>query len=413
MSGSPSGRGPGASAGARVVVNRLAGPVPAGVLADPSRAPLQFHQRLGGYQPTPLLSTPALAKRLGVGEVVVKCESQRFGLPAFKMLGASWATYRALVDHLGAEPGPWHTVAELSELLAPMRPFTLATATDGNHGRAVARMARLLGFGARIFVPENTTPGRIAAIESEGASVAVVPGDYDAAVARAAEEAGPSCLVISDTSWPGYDRVPRWVVDGYSTMFWEIDDSLAAAGWRRPDALAVPIGVGALVAATINHYCREAHDRPVVVGVEPSTAACVTASAEAGRLVTVPGPHTSVMAGLNCGTPSPVVWPIVSAGVDAFVTIDDDWTCRAVRELAALGVEAGETGAAGLAGLQALRHVGVPPELDGAIGPDATVLVIMTEGASDPLQWRRILGVELLGQDPPLRGERTVVAARR
>ena len=405
--------GTGRDGGARVVVNRLAGPVPAGVLAESSREPLAFHRRLGGYQATPLLSAPALAERLGVGAVVVKCESQRFGLPAFKMLGASWATYRALVDHLGAEPGPWQTAAELSDLLAAVRPFTLATATDGNHGRAVARMAHLLGFEARIFVPENTTPGRIAAIESEGASVAVVPGDYDAAVARAAEEAGPSCLVISDTSWPGYDRVPRWVIEGYATLFWEIDDSLAAAGWHRPDLVAVPIGVGALVAATINHYCRVPHDRPAVVGVEPTTAACVTASAEAGHLVTVPGPHASVMAGLNCGTPSPVAWPVVSAGVDAFVAIDDDWTCQAVRDLAALGVEAGETGAAGLAGLNALKRLGVPPELSEATGPDATVLVVMTEGASDPLQWRRILGVELLGEDPPLHGTRAVAAAHR
>ncbi len=394
-----------------MTVNPLAGPIPTGVLAEPSRAPLQFHQRLAGYRPTPLLSAPELARQLGVGAVVVKCESSRFGLPAFKMLGASWATYRALVDHLGVEPGSWTTVAELSELLATVRPFALAAATDGNHGRAVARMARLLDFEARIFVPEGTTPGRIAAISGEGASVEVVAGDYDTAVVRSAEEAGPRCLVISDTSWPGYDRVPRWVIDGYSTMFWEIDDSLAAAGRGRPDLVAVPIGVGALAAATVNHYCRSADDRPVIAGVEPTTAACVTASATAGHLVTVPGPHLSVMAGLNCGTPSPVAWPMVAAGVDAFVTIDDRWACQAVRRLASLGVEAGETGAAGLAGLEALQHVGPPPELASGLSPDATVLVIVTEGASDPLQWRRILGIELVGEDPPLQEEREVAKA--
>ncbi len=355
-----------------------------------SRAPLDFHRRLPGYEPTPLLSVPRIADQLGVGALWVKSETTRFGLPAFKMLGASWATYRALCRLMGSEPSGWQSVAELSELLGPLRPFALAAATDGNHGMAVARMARWMGFSAHIFVPEGTAMARIEAIRREGAEVTVVEGDYDAAVARSAEEAGERCLVVSDISWPGYEEVPRLVIEGYSTLFWEIDDSLQAAGLGAPDVVVVPVGVGALAAATVNHWSRH-HPQPVIVGVEPEDAACVMASALAGGLTTVPGPHHSIMAGLNCGTPSPVAWPLVSSGVSTLVAIGDLWAEDAVRELAASGIEAGQTGAAALAGLAALQAA------DRPIARDAKVLVVCTEGATDPVARWRILGVEVVG----------------
>lgn len=363
-----------------------------------------FHRRMPGYRPTPLVSIPWLAQRLGVGEVLVKCESARFGLPAFKMLGASWATYRAVCEHLGAEPGPWSDIEELAAGLAHMRPFALAAATDGNHGRAVARMARLLGFSARIFVPEGTTAARIEAISSEGADVSVVAGDYDAAVARSAEEAGPRCLVISDTSWPGYEDVPRWVIEGYETLYDEIDAALESAGHRRPDTVFVPVGVGALAAATVQHFSADSSGGgagPAVVGVEPAGADCISRSIAAGRITTVPGPHRSVMVGLNCGTPSLVAWRVVSEGLAGVVTIGDGWARAAVRDLAAAGVEAGETGAAGLGGLAALRSLGPTTPLAGLVRGDSSVLIVCTEGASDPDEWRRSLMVEVLGGAHP------------
>lgn len=392
------------TAGERVVANPLHGQAP--VWSPYTRAPLDFHRRLPGYAPTALLRAPSLAARLGVRDVLIKAETARFGLPAFKMLGASWATYRALVERIGVEP-VWDTVADLAKALEGLRPFALAAATDGNHGRAVAAMARMLGLDARIFVPEGTVPARIEAIADEGATVFVVEGDYDAAVARAAEEGGPACLVISDTSWPGYEQVPHWVVEGYSTLLWEIDDALARdhahgehevhgaqgvhAGTLRgaPDAVIVPMGVGALCGAVVNHWCRQ--DPPaVVVGVEPVDAACVMASALAGGLTSVPGPHRSIMVGLNCGTPSPVAWPLVSTGVRTLVAAGDDRARQAVRDLAALGVEAGETGAAALAGLTLLQAS------DQRLSEEATVVVLCTEGATDPEAWWRILGVEVL-----------------
>jgi diaminopropionate ammonia-lyase len=382
------------SYGASFVVNPLAGPR-AGA-AGPPAGVAAFHRRLPGYRPTELISAPRLAGELGVAEVLVKCESERFGLPAFKMLGASWATYRAVCRHLGEEPGPWEDTDDLARLLKGLLPFRLAAATDGNHGRAVARMAHLLGFGAHIFVPDGTTPGRIEAIASEGAEVTVVAGDYDDAVRRSAEEAGPHCLVISDTSWPGYEDVPGWVIEGYSTLFGEIDDALTASRRRRPDVAVVPIGVGALGAAAVNHFSIVPGPATTLIGVEPADADCVTRSAVAGHLVNVPGPHRSVMVGLNCGTPSVVAWPLVSRGFAGFVTVEDGWAYDAVRTLAGIGVEAGGTGAAALAGLTALVGAGPGSPLAGVVGAESSVLLVCTEGASDKDEWRRILGVELL-----------------
>lgn len=384
----------GADSGFAALRNPLAGPVPeSSVPRSEIRA---FHRRLTGYEPTPLLSVPALAERLGVARLLLKCESRRFGLPAFKMLGASWATYRALASRLGEELEPWGSIADLASALAPLRPFSLVAATDGNHGRAVARMARLLGLCAHIFVPAGTTRQRMAAISSEGAEVTVVEGNYDEAVERAAREESPRAAVISDTSWPGYTDVPTWVIEGYATMFIEVEEALEQASLPSPDLVVVPVGVGALAAAAVQH--RQTYwPGSDLLGVEPESAACVAASVLAGKLTTLEGDQHSVMAGLNCGTPSPVAWPFISAGLTGLVTIGDGWAESAVRELAAVGVEAGETGAATLGGLDALARAGWRSELAGLLDPAASLLALVTEGASDPVAWRRLLGVELIG----------------
>jgi diaminopropionate ammonia-lyase len=371
----------------RVLSNPLA--VPGQDLDPAGRAPLDFHRRLPGYAVTPLLDAPGLADSLGVGKVWVKDESWRLGLPAFKILGASWAVYRALERHLGGIGG-WEDLEDLRGRLALLGPLTLAAATDGNHGRAVARMAKLLGLGARIFVPDGMAPARIEAIESEGAEVVIVRGTYDEAVARSAEEAGGRCLVISDTSWPGYEEVPRWVIDGYSTILWEVDDELARREEEGPTLVVAQIGVGAFAAAVTRHFRSPGvSPRPTILGVEPARAACALASAEAGEPVHLPGPHDSIMAGLNCGTPSVVAWPAVSRGVDVFVEIEDRWPREAMRMLAGAGIVSGETGAAGLAGLLAVAREGDGGRL--GLTEETRVLVFNCEGATDPAAYRRIL----------------------
>lgn len=358
---------------------------------DPPTAELaEFHRRMPAYAPTMLIDAPGVAEGLGIGRVLVKAETRRMGLPSFKILGASWATYRAICDHLGGEPEPWNNITELAARLEGLRPFRLATATDGNHGRAVAFMARNLGFEAHVFVPAGMSQARITAIEDEGALVTVVHGDYDAAVMRAAEEAGERCLVISDTSWPGYEKVPAEVIEGYATIFVETDEALGAAGLPQPDVVVVPVGVGAFMAAAVTHY-RSREGGPLIVGVEPRDANCVQASALAGAVTHVRGPHQSIMVGLNCGYPSIIAWPRLASGVDWFVSIDDEAARHAMRDLAAAGVVAGETGAASLAGLGALL---ADPFGNAGLGDLSTksALVIVTEGATDPVAYEEVVG---------------------
>ncbi|HET9608512.1 MAG TPA: pyridoxal-phosphate dependent enzyme, partial [Acidimicrobiales bacterium] len=296
-----------------LLLNHRTAAVPAG--ARPGPHVHAFHRRLPGYAPTPLRDMPALAAEAGVRRVLVKDESSRMGLPAFKILGASWATYRVLCERLGGEP-EWATLDDLAAVVAErLGPLRLVAATDGNHGRAVARMARLLGLRSTIVVPDGTAEARIGAITSEGAEVVVSPGTYDDAVTLSAGMAGDRDLIISDTSWPGYEDPPRWVIEGYATIFHEVDEQAGAA----VDVAVVPIGVGALAAAAARHLAGPAR----LAGVEPVAAACVLESARAGEITEVPGPHGSIMSGLNAGLPSLVAWPLVSGGFDLFSAAED------------------------------------------------------------------------------------------
>jgi diaminopropionate ammonia-lyase len=395
----------------RLLVNHRTSVLPAD--ARPGAAVHAFHQRLPGYAPTPLRDMPALATACGVGRVLVKDESSRLGLPAFKILGASWATYRVLCDRLGEEPS-WSTLDDLASIVADrLGPLRLVAATDGNHGRAVARMAKLLGLSATILVPDGTADARIDGIASEGAEVIVAPGTYDDAITISAEMAGEGDLVISDTSWPGYEDPPRWVIEGYATIFAEIDAALEGGGVDSPggvpedvvvtaegievadpvtiDVAVVPLGVGALGAAAGASLRAgfEPGAGPLLVGIEPETAACVAAAVEAGHVVEVPGPHRSLMAGLNCGLASMLALPTVTATFDALVAVDDDTCRRAIRAHAEAGMDVGETGAAALAGLMAVvdDHRDELP-----IPATATVLLLATEGVTDPASFERIVG---------------------
>ncbi|HEX6234771.1 MAG TPA: pyridoxal-phosphate dependent enzyme [Jiangellaceae bacterium] len=314
-----------------------------------------FHRSLPGYAPTPLVPVPELAADLRVGRVLVKDESSRLGLPAFKVLGASWACRQVLRQRPGVR---------------------LVTATDGNHGRAVARMAAYFGVEATVFVPHVMLPETAARITEEGAKVVWVDGDYDGAVRRAAEFADeqPDRALVQDTAWDGYEQVPAWIVEGYQTLLVEVDAQLDGT----PDLVAVPVGVGSLAEAVVRHYRRRGAAHPSVLSVEPDTAACVLASLMAGRPTTVPTAAT-VMAGLNCGTMSSSAWPVLRAGCDAAVAVSDQDTLRAVADLDRLGVSSGPSGAATLAGV---RAVVTEPERRALLGldDDAIVVLLSTEG---------------------------------
>jgi diaminopropionate ammonia-lyase len=337
---------------------------------DPAVA--AFHRSIPGYRPTPLVDLPALAAVLGVRSVAVKDESDRFGLPAFKALGVSWAVNRAVSAHLRRPAA--RTFAELVDT-AQGSGLTLVTATDGNHGRALARFARLLGAQARVHVPAGLDDDVLAAVAGEGATVVDTGAVYDDAVRDAAASTAdrPGELLVQDTAWPGYEEVPGWIVQGYSTLFAETD----AQHPGRPGLVVVPTGVGSLLQAAIEHHRAPGRDhRPAVLAVEPATAACVTRSLRAGEPVTVDTSAPTVMAGLNCGTVSSTAWPAVRGGLDAGVGITDGEALAALADLHAAGVAAGPCGAAALAGARAAAAV---PELAALLGPDVDVLLVSTE----------------------------------
>ena len=359
---------------------------PAPWLANPHRSPgatapgetdtaavRSFHRSLPGYRETPLVPLPRVADELGLRAVLIKDESSRLGLPAFKMLGASWALYRALAER--CDPAPSPDLEGLRKALPGREPVRLVTATDGNHGRAVARMGALLDLPVTVVVPRGVSETAVALIRGEGCEVEELDSSYDDAVRHAADlaTADRSGLLVQDTSWPGYEDVPQWIVDGYATLFTEATEQAKDLGLRF-NALFVPVGVGSLAHAAVQFAATGAACD--VVAVEPDTAACVQASLANGELTSVET-ATTIMAGLNCGTPSYLAWPDLAAGLSGCVTVTDEQAGTAMEELAAAGVDSGACGAASLAALRTLASLG---ERSLALGPDSVVLLLNTEG---------------------------------
>lgn len=327
----------------------------------PGRSPRvrEFHRGLPQYEVTPLVSLPATAGELGLGAVLVKDESSRLGLPAFKMLGASWAIHRALAGRPHSAAEPW-----------------LVTATDGNHGRAVARMARLLGLSARVVVPRGVSERAISLIREEGATVEVLDASYDDTVRYAASLAqdDADALLVQDTSWPGYEEVPQWIVDGYATLFDEAAAQSADLGLDI-DLLVVPAGVGSLAHAAVLFARTRTHCR--VVTVEPTVAACIAASLAADSLTTVDTGETA-MAGLNCGTPAYLAWPDLRSDLAGAAVVEEDAVTQAMAELSTAGVDSGPCGAASLAALRILA--GDPARSALGLTDRSTVVLLNTEG---------------------------------
>jgi diaminopropionate ammonia-lyase len=324
----------------------------------------QFHRTLPGYAETPLVPLSTVARALNLRAVLVKDESSRLGLPAFKMLGASWAVHRALQER-GEDVGQPR----------------LVTATDGNHGRAVARMAKMLGLPATVVVPRGVSEKAISLIREEGATVEVLDVPYDDTVRHAAEiaEADDNALLVQDTSWPGYEEVPQLIVDGYATLFDEAADQ-AAQLELDIGLLVVPAGVGSLAHAAVR-FARSCPGCKVVT-VEPTAAACISASLAADELTTVPTGETS-MAGLNCGTPAYLAWPDLRTGLAGAATVDDRAAKAAMAELAALGIDSGPCGSASLAALYTLAAG--PARAALGLTPESVVLLLNTEGLGSGL----------------------------
>lgn len=272
--------------------------------------------------------------------------------------------------------------------------MTFACATDGNHGRSVAWGAGLAGARCEVFIHAGVSERRAAAIAAYGAHINRVDGSYDDSIVRsAALSAEHGWTVVSDTAWDGYEDIPLAVMQGYTVMIGEALDAMA----EPPTHLFLQAGVGGMAAAVASHAIqRLGADAPKVVVVEPARAACVAASVEAGRLVTIPHGEPTVMAMLECATPSPLGWQILHHLADACVTLEEDEAVAAMRRLAFPvegdpAIVAGESGAAGLAGfLSCLRDPAAKEAL--GLGAGSRILVFNSEGATDPVIYAGIVG---------------------
>jgi diaminopropionate ammonia-lyase len=328
----------------------------------------RFYSSLREAQPTPLRRLGGLASRLGLAELFVKDESNRFELPAFKILGTRYAVARLLDRGMVGD---------------------LACATAGNHGRAVARAARLAGRTAHVYVPRETAPARVSAIRAEGAEVVTADAEYDETVRLMARDAARrGWTIVSDMAWVGYEQVPKWIMAGYT---WMLDEAAREWGSSPPDLVVVQAGVGSF-AGGVAGWLQATYGtaRPRLAVVEPCGSACVAASLRAGRPVDIGRCEPTAMAGLRCAAVSPLAWPVLRETIDATVQISEEDAHRAVDAFAQpvdgdASILAGASGAAGLAGLMRLLR---DPELGSAraalgLSRMTRALVFNTEGPTD------------------------------
>ncbi|NOX69384.1 MAG: diaminopropionate ammonia-lyase [Gammaproteobacteria bacterium] len=350
-----------------------------------------------GYQITPLHSLDKLAGEIGIGHLYYKDESSRFGLGSFKALGGAYAVLRLLAKEISGVIGKPVSDTEIGDgtYAEVASRLTVVTATDGNHGRSVAWGARKFGCRCKIYIHAKVSKQRAQAMTDLGAEVIRVSGNYDASVHQVATDAATNnWFVVSDTSYAGYEDLPRQVMAGYSVMTSEIIEQLQQ---HAPlTHVFVQGGVGGLAGAVCGQLWREfGRQRPRFTVVEPERADCLFQSALRGRPTVVDIKKETMMAGLSCGEVSPLAWNILDTGCDDFMTVSDDLVAPSMRQLSCGGddpaIVAGESAVAGLAGLLAARR---SPKLTGALGLDenSRVLVIGTEGATDPEIYRSIVG---------------------
>ncbi|MEZ5727457.1 MAG: diaminopropionate ammonia-lyase [Burkholderiaceae bacterium] len=350
------------------------------------------------YAATPLVTLPGLAARLGLAAIHYKDEGVRFGLKSFKALGGAYAVYRLLARTVAERTG--QPPPDVDELLSGRwrditASLTVTCATDGNHGRSVAWGARLFGCRCVIYIHATVSEGRRDAIAHYGAEVVRVAGNYDDSVRHAdAQARANGWTVVSDTTYEGYRDIPIDVMHGYGVLSQEV---IAQLGHEPPTHVLVQAGVGAFAASVAAAFwIAWGPRRPRFVVVEPTRADCHLQSALAGHPVAVTGDLDTVMAGLACGEVSPAAWEIVSAAADAFVAIDDAHALAAVRAFANPcagdpAIVSGETGATGLAALLAASEHPALHELL-ALDADSRVLLLGSEGDTDPALYRQITG---------------------
>ncbi|MDR2779661.1 MAG: diaminopropionate ammonia-lyase [Synergistaceae bacterium] len=363
----------------------------------------KFHSTIPGYKPTPLRNLDGMAKTLNLGAIYVKDESFRFGLNAFKSLGCSYAVAKLLASRMGLESEDisYETIsgAEAGKALGSV---TFAAVTDGNHGRGVAWIARMLGHKAEIFMPKGSSESRISAIRAEGASVTVRGMNYDESVEMTAREAGErGWTVIQDTAWEGYTDIPFWTMQGYCTMALEASEEIIRlTGGDLPTHVFVQAGVGSM-AASVQGFFRACFPQnpPKIVVVEASKADCFYKSAVGGQGAprVVSGDLDTIMAGLACGSPNFAAWEILRDYASLFASCPDYVTAHGMRALGCPErgdhrVISGESGAVTMGLLSLIMRDSRLSAMRITLGLNdkSRVLLFSTEGDTDPEKYRSI-----------------------
>ncbi len=363
-----------------------------------------LHRSLKQYAPTELVSLSGLARRLGVAAIYVKDESTRFGLNAFKGLGGIYALFHIVCEHLGLD---YRTTtlddlqsAENREKISEM---VFVTTTDGNHGKGISWAADLLGAKSYVFMPKSSVDAREQAIRDAGnAEVIITDMEYDDAVRYAASIAEEKdWFLVQDTSWPGYDTVPRWIIQGYTTMVYEAMDQMAALGHDRPTHVFLQAGVGAMAGGVTGAlHCTYREKPPKIAIVEPAEVACIFESVRLGDGCEhkATGSEVTIMAGLNCAEPCQITWPILRDFADCYFACPDSISARGMRVLAAptdgdRPIVSGESGAVtvGLLSLIMERSDLKPYRDRMGLNADSVVLLFNTEGDTDPEGYRSIV----------------------
>lgn len=359
-----------------------------------------FHESFPQYSETPLADLKGMAEYLGLDRVCVKDESYRFGLNAFKVLGGSYAIARYIGEETGKDISELpYSVLTSQELREKFGTATFYSATDGNHGRGVAWAANKLHQKSVIIMPKGSTVTRLDHIKAENAEAWISEVNYDECVRQAAKlaEKTEHGVMVQDTAWEGYEKIPAWIMEGYGTMADEAGDQYG----ERPTHIFVQAGVGSLAGAVVGYFAnRYRENPPVMVVVEASAADCLYRGAAAGdgEIRIVDGDMETIMAGLACGEPNITSWDILKNHVSCFISLEDCAAARGMRMLAAplkgdRQVVSGESGAASFAALAAIMRKDEYKELREklGLGKDSKVLCFSTEGDTDPERWKNIV----------------------
>lgn len=381
-----------------------AGVIPEFLSLEETKPVRRIHMLMDDYEVTPLVELKGLAKYCGVKSILVKDESHRFGLKAFKGLGGLYALIRVICKHLDLDYRSI-TMEQLQgpELRGAVSEMVFVTTTDGNHGKGVSWAAGMLGCKSYVYMPRGSVEARAQAIRDAGsAEVTITDMNYDDAVryaAKMAEENG--WFLVQDTSWPGYEDVPTWIVQGYTTMLYESLEQMKTLGYERPTHVFLQAGVGAMAGGVLGALkCTYPDDLPCVSIVEPDEVACIFESACAcdGQAHAATGSGETIMAGLNCGEPCLVTWPVLRDFAEYYFACPDGVSARGMRVLGApmpgdQQIISGESGAVptGLVSLLTTRESLKPFRDKLGLNENSVILLYSTEGDTDPEGYRDIV----------------------